>query len=95
MNPPRPSFIRSKVVPRDGPIAKAARVLHLSVAEFREKLPELYGRGFPRPDATTGMFDLVAIDRWQSARHPQLFCSDGPESPGEAHKVAEERLARL
>lgn len=31
-------------------------------------LPELLARGFPRPDPTTGMYDLVAIDAWMDAR---------------------------
>jgi hypothetical protein len=26
-------------------------------------------RGFPRPDPTTSMFDLAAIDQWMTARH--------------------------
>ena len=95
MSVPSPSPIRSRIAPRDGPIAKAARTLHLTVEEFREKLPELYSRGFPRPDQTTGMFDLEAIDRWQNARHPHLFGDASAQSTAEARKVAEERLARL
>ena len=90
-----PAPIRSRVAVRDGPITKAARKLHLTVDQFRSVLPELYRRGFPRPDATTGMFDLEAIDRWQDSRHPHLFENGGPESLAEARKLAEERLARL
>jgi len=92
---PRPASIRHKVAPRDGTIAQAARKLHLTVEQFRAKLPELYRRLFPAPDPTTGMWDLVAIDRWQDARNPQLFGEGDPLSPRDARTVAEERLARL
>ena len=67
--PPCSANIRFRVDPADVPAEKAARRLHLTQAEFREKLPELLARGFPPPDETTGMFDLHAIDRWRSARH--------------------------
>ena len=30
---------------------------------------ELFERGFPRPDPTTGMYDLDEIDRWRAERH--------------------------
>jgi len=83
------------VDPRDAPISKAARKLHLTVEQFRAKLPQLYERGFPHPDPTTGMFDLAAIDRWQDARHPHLFGNSDSDSLAEARKVVEERLARL
>lgn len=91
---PTPAKIRHRVEPRDAPIGQAARKLHLTVNEFRQKLPELYQRQFPRPDPTTGMFDLVAIDAWQSARNPQVFAGAGG-GPVDARTVAEERLARL
>lgn len=91
----QPAAIRLKVAVRDAPVTKAARKLGLTLEQFRVKLPELYERGFPRPDPTTGMFDLEAIDRWQSNRHPHLFGNSGPESPTDARKLAEERLARL
>jgi len=61
--------IRFAVEPRDVPLKKAARRLHLTEAQFMEKLPHLYARGFPRPDATTGMFDLKQIDFWMDQRH--------------------------
>jgi hypothetical protein len=91
---PIPAKIRHKVAPRDGTISQAARKLHLTVTEFREKLPELYKRKFPHPDPTTGMFDMVAIDIWQDARNPQVFSGAG-NGPLDARTVAEERLARL
>jgi hypothetical protein len=58
--------IRFKVEPRDVPPAKAARRLHLSLDEFRTKLPELVGRGFPPADPTTACFIyLQLISGWQ------------------------------
>src|SRR5262249_9045055 len=59
--------IRYRVEPRDVPASKAARRMHLSLEEFRAKLPELLRRGFPPADPTTGMFFLPAIDRWMEA----------------------------
>jgi hypothetical protein len=61
--------IRFRVEPRDIPVEKAARRLHLTTTEFQAKLPALLARGFPRPDPTTSMFDLAAIDQWMTARH--------------------------
>jgi hypothetical protein len=66
----------------------------LTVDEFRTKLPELYRRNFPAPDPTTGNWDLVAIDRWQDARHPQLF-GETAAGPVDARAVAKDRIARL
>ena len=65
----RSNHIRFPVAPRDVPAEKAARRLHLTAADFGQKLPALLARGFPRPDPTTGMFDLAAIDEWMTARH--------------------------
>jgi hypothetical protein len=69
MSRPAPPPIRHRVEPRDVPASKAARRLHLTLEQFREKLPELHRRGFPTPDPTTGMFFLPAIDKWMEARH--------------------------
>lgn len=61
-------MIRSQVQPRDVPPVKAARRLHLTLAEFERLLPRLLKRGFPPPDPDTGNFDLKAIDAWMDAR---------------------------
>jgi hypothetical protein len=66
---PLRSSIRYPVEPRDIPPTKAARRLHLTLEEFRAKLPELLKRGFPPADPTTGMFFLPAIDKWMESRH--------------------------
>jgi hypothetical protein len=60
-DPPRPSPIRQRIEPRD--IPQAARRLHLTLEQFRGKLPELIERGFPSPDPTTGNFFLLASNR--------------------------------
>ena len=60
--------IRYPVEPRDIPPEKAARRLHLTMEEFVAYADSLYARGFPRPDPTTGMYDLKAIDAWMDKR---------------------------
>jgi hypothetical protein len=78
------------------PPAKAARRLHLTLVAFNEVLPQLYARGFPRPDPTTGMFDLKAIDAWQDARSglsPALTVDAAPRNAAMVFKERVERLA--
>ena len=72
---PRSSPIRFRVDPRDVPAEKAARRLHLTLAEFEAKLPDLLGRSFPLQDPSTGMYDLAAIDEWMTARHGPQPCA--------------------
>jgi hypothetical protein len=86
--------VRYHVTPRDAPAAVAARVLGLTESQFAEKLSELLARGFPKPDETTGLYDLDAIDVWRRRRHPQLFLT-APEQARDARAVFSERLARL
>lgn len=64
---PAPS-IRFPVQPRLVPAAKAARFLHLTLDEFRAKLPELRAIGFPAPCPVTGHYDLLALAAWQDRR---------------------------
>lgn len=85
-------MIRHRVDPRDVPPSKAARRLHLSLAGFNEKLPELWARGFPRPDPTTGHYSLPAIDRWMDARDG-LTASNPARDDQE--QIINERIARL
>jgi len=73
--------IRYSVAPRDVPAVKAARRLHLTLCEFEQKKDELYRRGFPHPDETTGMFDLQKIDQWMDARG--TVTSDRPKDARE------------
>jgi len=86
-----PSPIRFKVEPRDVPPFKAARRLHLTLDEFRQKLEELEQRGFPRPDPTTGNYYLPAIDQWMASR-AGLTISNEPRND---EALINERIARL
>jgi hypothetical protein len=97
--------LRYHVTPRDAPAAVAARVLGLTEAQFAEKLPQLLARGFPKPDETTGLYDLDAIGEWRRRRHPQvdaylerlgmeLFLT-AFEQARDAGAVFSERLRRL
>lgn len=65
---PLAAHIRYRVDPRDVPPEKAARRMGLTLAAFELNQEALYARGFPHPDPTTGMYDLVAIDAWMDAR---------------------------
>jgi|SRR5215813_9919202 len=75
--------LRFKLPPGgDVPPATAARRMGLSLDAFRDALPDLVARGFPRADETTGNFDLDAIDVWRRTRNPLLFpdCLDLSEN---------------
>ena len=65
----RCSPVRYTVPPRDVPKTKIARLLHLTLAEFEARLPELTRRGFPQPDRTTGHYDLKVVNEWMDRRH--------------------------
>ena len=65
---PASAHPRARVEVRDVPPALAARRLGLSEGRFDEASAELYARGFPRPDPTTGLFDLIAIEAWMDRR---------------------------
>lgn len=60
--------VRYVVEPRLVPMTKAARRLHLTLAEFKSHLPALRRDGFPTACAITGHFDLKAIDAWLDKR---------------------------
>jgi hypothetical protein len=92
------SRIRFQVDPRDVPLEKAARRLHLTTSDFQTKLQSLLARGFPQPDPTTGMFDLAAIDQWMTSRHDQKpgRCALTAEpKPRNAQEVLGDRRAWL
>ena len=81
--------VRFSVAPRDIPPTKAARRLHLTLCEFERMKEELYRRGFPRPDPTTGHYDLVKIDRWMDERD-----RPSPDKPRDAREVLAGRFSR-
>jgi hypothetical protein len=87
--------MRYDIQPRDIPPAMAARRLGISLSDFKEVLPNLLARGFPRADPDTGHFDLVAIDRWCDSRHFYLF-GEGPAMRArDASTVAKGRIEAM
>jgi len=78
--------MRFRVEPRDVPPEMAARRLGKTQSEFEAILPNLFARGFPKPDADTGNFDLDAIDEWRRRRHHHLFLTY-PERARDARAV--------
>lgn len=89
--------IRFQVAPRDVPPEKAARRLHLTLAEFDRLKDELFARGFPSPDPTTGNYDLRAIDLWMDSRSnigPTIDLTEGVQRRNAAD-VFKDRTARL
>ena len=86
--------LRFHVDPRDVPAQVAARRIGLTKADFLLALPELEARGFPKPDNTTGMWDLDAIDEWRRRRHPELFMV-ATEGARDGRAVVKVRLERM
>ena len=86
--------MRFRVEPRDVPPEAAARRIGLALTQFDRMLPDLIDRGFPRADATTGNYDLDAIDEWRRRRHPNLFGQSLATSPAAEHagNVVRDRL---
>jgi hypothetical protein len=87
--------IRHRVDPRDVPPEKAARRLHLTLSQFDLVREDLFARGFPRPDATTGMYDLVAVDRWMDRRSGLADGLTAEASARNALEVFGDRIRRL
>lgn len=93
-------MVRGRALPiellGDGSLAQAGRLLNLSEAEMRSKLPALIARGFPEPDDTTGMIDLDAVQQWRRLRNPALFGLSGQQSSAlDAGAVVSGRLKRM
>ena len=89
------SAIRYPVAPRDVPPKKAARRLHLTMPQFELVRDELQERGFPKPDPTTGMYDLVAVDRWMDARSGLRDGLTATPATRNAQEVFSDRARRL
>jgi hypothetical protein len=90
--------LRFKLPPGgDVPPIAAARRIGLSLEAFCEALPALVARGFPPADATTGNFDLDAIDEWRRLRYPHLFAPrlTSPPIARDAKDVVAGRVARI
>ena len=86
--------LRYHIDPHDAPAAVAARRIGLTEAQFSDKAAELYARGFPKPDETTGLYDLDAIDEWRRRRHPQLFLT-AAEGARDSRAVVKGRLEAM
>ena len=89
------SHLRHRVDPRDVPAAKAARRLGLTLAQFDLVKPDLFARGFPMPDPTTGLFDLKAIEHWMNSRSKLGNHLTGPTLPRNAEEVFGDMARRL
>jgi hypothetical protein len=77
------------------PASKAARRLGLTLVEFDRLKTALFAQGLPQPDAVTGLYDLVAIDRWQDARSGLGESLTAAPKPSDAAHSFADRLARL
>jgi len=66
---------RPATIPVRGDVPKStvAKLLGLSNEDFERLCAELEGRGFPKPDPTTGRYCIEAVDRWRLRRHVPLF----------------------
>jgi hypothetical protein len=76
------SALRFRVDPRDIPAEKVARRLGLLLDVFNDLKGRLYGRGFPRPDPDTGLYDLKAIEIWMDRRSGLTATGPEREAPG-------------
>jgi hypothetical protein len=83
------------VEPREVRATIAAQRMGLKAAKFVQLLPNLVARGFPKPDPDSGLFDLVAIDKWCDARHAHLFGGSAAMQARDAGTVARERIAAM
>ena len=89
---------RQPKIPERGdiPSALVARRLGLSADDFARCLPELQSRGFPEPDATTGLYAIEAVDRWRLRRYPRLFAElAAPATAIDAGVVFHARMRRI
>jgi hypothetical protein len=67
----------------------------MTESDFVAALPNLIARGFPMPDPGSGLFDLVAIDKWCDARHAHLFGGNAVMQARDASEVASARIAGM
>jgi hypothetical protein len=97
MSIPRPNSIRFPVDPRDVAPDKAARRMGLTLGAFNLVKDQLYARGFPQPDPTTGNYDLRAIDVWMDQRSgiAPAAALTGEPAARNASDVFKDRMARF
>ena len=77
----------------DAPTIIAAQRMGMALEAFKDALPNLIARGFPKPDPDTGNFDIDAIDAWRRMRHPHLFAGHAEFGARDASTVADDRIA--
>ncbi|TPK18039.1 hypothetical protein [Mesorhizobium sp. B2-5-7] len=94
-NRPHGAAVRFVVNPRLVPLAKAARRLHLTPAEFEAKLTAFHRHGFPLPRPLTGHYDLVAMDVWLDRMHGVSYDENRPTCPTGAASLVDARLAAI
>lgn len=80
-----------KIVPRDVPLEAAVRRLGLTLEQFTPIRDRLHARGFPRPDADTGMVDLKAVEDWMDRRSGLTGVGPAKDASG----VVRDRLEAL
>jgi hypothetical protein len=85
--------IRFNIQPGDVPAGAAARRMGMTLEAFEIALPALIARGFPKPDPSTGNFDLDAIDAWRRSRHAHLFAGPAEFGARDASTVVKDRIA--
>jgi hypothetical protein len=85
---------RFQVIPGDVPTRIVARRMGLLESEFVQYQPSLEARGFPKPDPTTGLYDIDAVDEWRRRRNPELFMIS-TEIARDGRAIVKDRLARL
>jgi hypothetical protein len=70
---------RRRPIPARGDVAVTlvAELLGLSLTDFEARQSALREGGFAKPDSTTGLYCIEAVNRWRSCLHPHLF----PELP--------------
>lgn len=91
---PAPNQIRFIVEPRLVPPTKAARRLHLTLAEFNLKREALYRAGFPQACSVTGHYDIKAIDAWLD-RRSGVAVAEEDVMAADRRKLDARRAARL
>ena len=77
-------------------LKRSLTLLHQTLVEFEARKVALFDRGFPQPDPTTGMYDMVAINAWMDQRHPLTSgVSTERQTARNPADVAAERQRRL
>jgi hypothetical protein len=85
----------SLIIVGDATPAQMVRSLAIDLADFQRLRLELEARGFPRPDPTTGNYDMDAVHAWRRFRNPHLFGLTPVPGARNSEDVFGERLEAL